>query len=31
MNKEKSIIPIFFTVDDTYIPFLSVTLQSILE
>lgn len=31
MNKEKSIIPIFFTVDDTYVPFLSVTLQSILE
>lgn len=31
MNKEKSIIPIFFMVDDTYIPFLSVTLQSILE
>ncbi len=31
MNKEKSIIPIFFTVDDTYVPFLSVTLQSIVE
>lgn len=31
MNKEKRVIPIFFTVDDTYIPFLSVTLQSIVE
>lgn len=31
MNKEERVIPIFFTVDDTYIPFLSVTLQSILE
>lgn len=31
MNKEEIVIPIFFTVDDIYIPFLSVTLQSILE
>ena len=31
MEKYKEIIPIFFAVDDGYIPFLAVTLQSILE
>ena len=31
MEKYKEIIPIFFAVDDEYIPFLSVTLQSIVE
>ena len=31
MEKYKEIIPIFFAVDDQYIPFLAVTLQSIVE
>lgn len=31
MEKYKEIIPIFFAVDDKYIPFLSVTLLSLLE
>lgn len=31
MEKYKEIIPIFFAVDDEYIPFLAVTLQSIIE
>lgn len=31
MNKELKEIPIFFAVDDEYIPFLAVTLQSIIE
>lgn len=31
MEKYKEIIPIFFAVDDEYIPFLAVTLQSIVE
>ena len=29
MNKE--VVPIFFTVDDGYIPFLAVTLQSLID
>ena len=31
MEKYKEIIPIFFAVDDKYIPFLSVTLQSLVD
>lgn len=31
MKKYKSIIPIFFAVDDGYIPFLAVTLQSLVD
>ena len=31
MDKYKEVIPIFFAVDDGYIPFLAVTLQSIVE
>ena len=31
MDNKKDIIPIFFAVDDYYIPFLGVTLQSIIE
>lgn len=31
MEKYKEIIPIFFAVDDEYIPFLAVALQSIVE
>lgn len=31
MEKYKEVIPIFFAVDDGYIPFLAVTLQSIVE
>ena len=31
MEKYKEIIPIFFAVDDGYISFLAVTLQSIIE
>ena len=31
MEKYKEIIPIFFAVDDGYIPFLAVTLQSITD
>ena len=30
MNKKAEVIPIFFAVDDGYIPFLAVTLQSIV-
>ena len=29
--KNKNVIPVFFAVDDGYIPFLAVTLQSIVE
>lgn len=31
MERYKEIIPIFFAVDDEYIPFLAVALQSIIE
>ena len=31
MRKENKNIPIFFTVDDKYIPFLAVALQSLIE
>lgn len=31
MEKDKKVIPIFFAVDNGYIPFLGVTLQSIIE
>lgn len=31
MNKKKQAIPIFFAVDDGYIPFLAVSLQSLIE
>lgn len=31
MEKYKEIIPIFFAVDDKYIPFLAVTLQSLVD
>lgn len=31
MNKELNQIPIFFAVDDKYIPFLGVALQSLIE
>lgn len=31
MSKSKNVIPIFFAVDDGYIPFLAVTIESILE
>ena len=31
MNEEKEIIPIFFAIDDRYIPFMAVCLQSITE
>lgn len=31
MNKKEKTIPIFFAVDDTYIPFLGVALQSLIE
>ena len=31
MNKEKKVLPIFFAVDDCYIPFLAVTLQSLID
>ncbi len=31
MNKNKNIIPIFFAIDDGYIPFLAVALQSLVE
>ncbi len=31
MNNYKAEIPIFFAIDDGYIPFLAVTLQSIVE
>ena len=31
MKKELNKIPIFFAVDDAYIPFLAVTLQSLVE
>ena len=30
-NKSSKIIPIFFAVDDGYVPFLAVALQSIVE
>ena len=30
MNKNINVIPIFFAVDDAYIPFLAVTLQSLI-
>lgn len=31
MEKYKEIIPVFFAVDDGYIPFLAVTLQSLVD
>ena len=31
MNKDKPILPIFFCVDDQYIPFLAVTLRSLID
>ena len=31
MNDNKKVIPIFFAVDDYYIPFLAVGLQSLVE
>ncbi len=31
MNKNKEMIPIFFAVDDAYVPFLAVALQSLVE
>lgn len=31
MNKETEVIPIFFAVDDGYMPFLAVSLQSLVE
>ena len=29
--KNKEVIPVFFAVDDGYIPFLGVTLESLIE
>ena len=31
MEKYQEIIPIFFAVDDDYVPFLAVTLQSLVN
>lgn len=31
MNKGKSVIPIFFAIDDGYIPFLAVAIKSLIE
>ena len=31
MNKKAEVIPIFFAVDDAYIPCLAVSLQSLIE
>ena len=31
MENNLELIPIFFAVDDRYIPFLSVTLKSLIE
>ena len=31
MKKNSKVIPIFFTVDDGYIPFLAVTLESLID
>ncbi len=31
VNKDQEVIPIFFTVDNNYIPFLAVTLQSLID
>ena len=31
MNKNKQVIPIFFAIDDYYIPFFSVALKSLIE
>ena len=31
MNKKLNDIPVFFAVDDTYIPFLAVSLQSLID
>ena len=31
MNKEKNVIPIFFAIDDGYIPFLAVAIKSLIE
>mgnify|MGYP004497958281 FL=1 len=31
MEKYQEIIPIFFAVDDKYVPFLAVTLQSLVN
>ena len=29
--ENKNVIPIFFAIDDGYIPFLAVSLQSLIE
>ena len=31
MNKGKNVIPIFFAIDDGYIPFLAVAIKSLIE
>ena len=31
MNKNEKTVPIFFAVDNEYIPFLAVALQSLIE
>ena len=31
MEQNKQVLPIFFAVDDGYMPFLAVTLQSLVE
>ena len=31
MEKYQEIIPVFFAVDDKYVPFLAVTLQSLVN
>ena len=31
MEQNKEVLPIFFAVDDGYMPFLAVTLQSLVE
>ena len=30
-KKYKNIVPVFFTVDDNYVPYLSVTLKSLVD
>ena len=31
MNKKDNEIPVFFAVDDCYIPFLAVTIESLIK
>ena len=31
MDKNRDVLPIFFAVDDGYIPFLAVSLQSLID